>query len=140
MEKISKENNFSEWYSQLITKSELADYTKVSGCIVFRPVAWAIWEKIRDEVDKRGVSVEFKEIHDKLLGHFGADVILGFTEAGKEINQIDRRIKKMLEGIDHSIVCGDFVITAKPVERKAYTVEAGTSIRRTIEYVGEGAK
>jgi len=59
------------------------------------------------------------------------------TEAGKEFNQVDRRIKKMLEGVDHSIVCGDFVITAKEIQRKGYTVDPGTSIRRTIEYVGE---
>ncbi len=50
---IKKEDNFSEWYQELILKSELADYTKVSGCIVFRPTSWAIWEKIRNEVDKK---------------------------------------------------------------------------------------
>ncbi len=50
---IKKEENFSEWYQQLKIKADLADYTKVSGCIVFKPTAWAIWEKIRDEVDKR---------------------------------------------------------------------------------------
>lgn len=50
---VKKEENFSEWYQELITKAELGDYTGVSGCIVFRPNAWAIWEKIREEVDKR---------------------------------------------------------------------------------------
>jgi len=51
--KVKKEEDFSEWYSQVIQKSGLADYTSVSGCIVFRPYAYAIWEKIKKEIDKR---------------------------------------------------------------------------------------
>lgn len=50
---IKKEENFSEWYTQLITKAQLADYTAVSGCIVFRPASWQIWEKIQSEVNTR---------------------------------------------------------------------------------------
>ncbi len=48
-----KGEDFSEWYSQLIIKSELVDYTSVSGCFAFRPYGYAIWEKIVAEVDKR---------------------------------------------------------------------------------------
>ena len=33
---VKKEENFSEWFQQLALKSELADYSEVSGCIVFR--------------------------------------------------------------------------------------------------------
>ncbi len=58
-----KKENFSEWYTQLITKSELADYTSVSGCIVFRPTAWQIWEKIRDEVDIRLKKLGIKNVY-----------------------------------------------------------------------------
>lgn len=54
---VKKDENFSEWYQQLILKSGLADYSSVSGCIVYRPLAYAIWEKIREECDK-----EFKKI------------------------------------------------------------------------------
>jgi prolyl-tRNA synthetase len=60
---IKKEENFSEWYQQLILKSELADYTSVSGCIVFKPTAWAIWEKIRDEVDKKIKKMNVKNVY-----------------------------------------------------------------------------
>ena len=62
-----KEENFSEWYTQIIQKAELADYTSVSGCIVFRPVAWQIWEKIRDEVDKRLKKMNVKNVNFPLL-------------------------------------------------------------------------
>jgi len=57
--------------------------------------------------------------------------------AGKEFEKVDRQIKKMLEGVEKSFICGDHLVTGKPVERKGYTVEAGTSWRRSIEYIGE---
>ncbi len=50
---IKKDENFSEWYTQAILKSEMADYTAVSGSIVYRPKSYAIWETIQREVDKK---------------------------------------------------------------------------------------
>ncbi|TLY13518.1 MAG: proline--tRNA ligase [Thaumarchaeota archaeon] len=50
---VRKSENFDEWYTQVILKSELADYSPVSGCIVFRPSGYAIWETIRRETDKK---------------------------------------------------------------------------------------
>lgn len=41
---VKKADDFSEWYQQLMIKGELADYSKVSGCIVFRPKSQWIWE------------------------------------------------------------------------------------------------
>ncbi|MBW2984422.1 proline--tRNA ligase, partial [Candidatus Woesearchaeota archaeon] len=49
----AKKENFSEWYTQVIQKADLADYSDVSGCIVFKPNSYAIWERIVAEVDKR---------------------------------------------------------------------------------------
>jgi len=47
----TKEDNLSEWYSQVITKSELIEYYDVSGCYILRPWAYAIWEAIKDQFD-----------------------------------------------------------------------------------------
>ncbi|MEM4605624.1 MAG: proline--tRNA ligase [Candidatus Pacearchaeota archaeon] len=46
-------DDFSEWFSELMIKAELADYTEVSGCMVYRPYAYEMWEKIKEETDKR---------------------------------------------------------------------------------------
>jgi prolyl-tRNA synthetase len=46
-------DDFSQWFTELMIKAELADYTEVSGCMVFRPYSYAICEKIVQEVDKR---------------------------------------------------------------------------------------
>ncbi|MBW3019462.1 proline--tRNA ligase [Candidatus Woesearchaeota archaeon] len=54
-----KSEEFGEWYTQVIQKAELADYTDVSGCMVIRPRAYAIWEKVQAwfdaEIKKLGV-------------------------------------------------------------------------------------
>lgn len=54
-----KEENLSDWYSQVITKGEMIEYYDVSGCYIFRPWSFAIWEVIRDwfdcEIKKLGV-------------------------------------------------------------------------------------
>ncbi len=50
---VKKEQDFSEWYSQLIQKAELAEYTDVSGCYILRPRAFAVWEKIREYFDPK---------------------------------------------------------------------------------------
>ncbi|XP_072436857.1 bifunctional glutamate/proline--tRNA ligase isoform X1 [Chiloscyllium punctatum] len=54
-----KEENLADWYSQVITKSELIEYYDVSGCYVLRPWSYSIWETIKDffdrEIKKLGV-------------------------------------------------------------------------------------
>jgi len=60
---VKKEENFSEWYQQLILKAELADYTPVSGCIVFKPTAWSIWEKIVELVNERIKKMNVKNVY-----------------------------------------------------------------------------
>lgn len=62
-----KEKNFSEWFTQVILKAELADYTSVSGCIVFRPLAYSLWEKVQSTVDKEFKKIGIKNIYFPLL-------------------------------------------------------------------------
>ncbi|PVD25555.1 hypothetical protein C0Q70_13211 [Pomacea canaliculata] len=54
-----KEENLADWYSQIITKSELIEYYDVSGCYILRPWAYSIWESIKEffdrEIKKLGV-------------------------------------------------------------------------------------
>ncbi len=50
---VKKSDQFSEWYTQAVLRSELADYAPVKGCIIFREYSYSIWEKIQDYFDKR---------------------------------------------------------------------------------------
>ena len=49
----AKEENLSEWYSQVITKSEMIEYYNVSGCYILRPWSFSIWETIKDYIDRK---------------------------------------------------------------------------------------
>lgn len=48
-----KEEDTAEWYSQVILKSEMAEYAPVKGCMIIRPLGYAIWEKIQEYFNKR---------------------------------------------------------------------------------------
>src|SRR3989338_8656323 len=49
---VKKDENFSEWYNQVVQKAELADYSDVKGFMVIRPNAYSIWEEIQSYFDK----------------------------------------------------------------------------------------
>jgi len=55
---VSKSENFSEWYTQVVIKAELADYAPVKGLIVLRPDGYSIWESIKESIREAG-SVTF---------------------------------------------------------------------------------
>ena len=63
---VGKEE-FSEWFTQLMVKADLADYTDVSGSIVFKPTSYTIWEKIKEECDKRFRKLGIKNSYFPLL-------------------------------------------------------------------------
>jgi len=49
----SREENFADWYNQLVIRAELADYAPVRGCMVVRPYGWGLWENIQGALDQR---------------------------------------------------------------------------------------
>lgn len=51
------EEDFAQWYTDVVRKAELADYTDTKGCIAIRPYGYAIWENIQNYADKK-----FKEV------------------------------------------------------------------------------
>jgi len=50
---VKKEEDFSEWYTQVILRSGLADYAPIKGCMIFREDSYAIWEKIQEIFNKK---------------------------------------------------------------------------------------
>lgn len=58
----SRAEDYSKWYNELVIKADLAENSSVRGCMVIKPYGYAIWEKMRDEMDKK-----FKE-----TGHVNA--------------------------------------------------------------------
>ncbi len=49
----TRAENYPEWYNDLVLKAGLADYSAVKGCMVIKPYGYAIWENMRDVLDRR---------------------------------------------------------------------------------------
>src|SRR5579885_2422225 len=50
---VKKNENFSEWYTQIVLKAQLADYAPVKGLIVLRPYGYSIWESLKLSLDQK---------------------------------------------------------------------------------------
>ncbi len=49
----SMEEDFAQWYTDVVKKAELIDYSSVKGCMIIKPDGYAIWEHIQAELDRR---------------------------------------------------------------------------------------
>ncbi|MEC5156838.1 proline--tRNA ligase [Chryseobacterium sp. MP_3.2] len=49
----SRAEDYSKWYNELVVNADLAENSGVRGCMVIKPYGYAIWEKMRDEMDKK---------------------------------------------------------------------------------------
>ena len=49
----SMNEDFAQWYTDVVKKAELIDYSSVRGCMILRPNGYAIWENIQKELDAR---------------------------------------------------------------------------------------
>jgi prolyl-tRNA synthetase len=77
----SREENYSQWYQDLVMKADLAEHSAVRGCMVIKPYGYAIWEKMQQELDRR-----FKE-----TGHVNAYFPLFIPKSffSKEASHVD---------------------------------------------------
>jgi prolyl-tRNA synthetase len=49
----SMDEDFAQWYTDIVKKAELVDYSSVKGCMIIRPYGYAIWENIQKYLDER---------------------------------------------------------------------------------------
>ena len=76
-----RSQDYSEWYTDVIRQAELADYAPVRGCQVLRPYGYALWENVKEELDRR-----FKETgHEN--AYFPLFVPMSFIE--KETQHVE---------------------------------------------------
>jgi prolyl-tRNA synthetase len=79
VEKITpRSEDYSRWYTDIIQEAELADYAPVKGCMVIRPYGYAIWENIKEALDKR-----FKET-GHVNAYFPLFIPMGFMQKEAE--------------------------------------------------------
>ena len=96
------EDNFAKWYTDIVIKAGLADYTDTKGCIVIKPYGYQIWENIQSYIDKEFKKIGIENVYFPLLINESLlqkekDHVEGFapevawvTQAGE--NKLDERL------------------------------------------------
>jgi len=64
---VRKGENLSEWYTQVVTKAQLTDYSSAKGFMVLMPYGFSIWEKIKEDFDKKIKAIGHKNAYFPLL-------------------------------------------------------------------------
>ncbi len=62
-----RDQDFSQWYTDVILQSQLVDYAPVRGCMAIRPYGYAIWERIQQEMDKRFKATGHENVYMPML-------------------------------------------------------------------------
>ena len=80
-QKTTRAEDYSKWYNDLVYRADLAEHSDVRGCMVIKPYGYAIWENMRDVLDRR-----FKE-----TGHSNAYFPLFIPKSylSKEASHVD---------------------------------------------------
>lgn len=104
---VTKEENFSAWYKEVIVKADLAELSEARGCMVIKPYGFAIWENIKSILDNK-----FKE-----LGHVNAyfPLFIPVDLFEKESEHVAGFAKEMAVVTHHRLECidGKLVPTGK---------------------------
>ena len=141
------EEDFAKWYTDIVLKAELADYTDTKGCIAIKPYGYAIWENIQkytDDLFKKAGVKNFDKFHnagykglyngetaddiakrkglryrEDILDNMGSDELIANLF---RISQTEQKLKK------------DNVKTEKEANKTHYNI--GKNIREVIEKNG----
>jgi prolyl-tRNA synthetase len=63
----SMEEDFAQWYTDVVLKADLIDYTSVKGCMVIKPAGYAIWELIQKQLDERFKATGVENVYLPML-------------------------------------------------------------------------
>lgn len=59
----SMEEDFTQWYTDVVKKAELMDYSSIKGCMIFKPNGYAIWENIQKQLDERFKKIDVENVY-----------------------------------------------------------------------------
>ncbi|HMM32644.1 MAG TPA: proline--tRNA ligase, partial [Clostridia bacterium] len=63
----SRAEDFPQWYTDVVLKTDMADYTEVKGCMVIKPYGYGVWELIQQQMDARFKATGHKNAYFPLL-------------------------------------------------------------------------
>ena len=71
----SMDEDFAQWYTDVVKKAELCSYTSVKGCMAIKPAGYAIWENIQHELDRRFKETGVENVYMPMLIVVWADTV-----------------------------------------------------------------
>lgn len=88
----SRDEDFAQWYTDIVRSAHLADYSNTKGCIVFEPNGYAIWERMQQELDRMfketgHVNVSMPMLIPESLMKKEAELIEGFAPEGAWVTE-----------------------------------------------------
>lgn len=88
----SRDEDFAQWYTDIVRAAHLADYSNIKGCVVFEPNGFAIWERMQQELDKMfketgHVNVYMPMLIPESLMKKEAELIEGFAPEGAWVTE-----------------------------------------------------
>ena len=129
------DEDFAKWYTDIVIKAELADYTDTKGCIAIRPYGYEIWENIKEYADKKFKEIGVKNTYFPLLIPENLlqkekDHVKGFSpevawvnEAGS--NKLDERL--CIRPTSETIIGADETYTIETLMRDGKALQSATS-------------
>ena len=78
----SRDVDFAQWYTDIVKKADLADYTDTKGCIAIKPYGYAIWENIQKYTDELFKKAGVKNVYLPVL------IPEGLLQKEKDLNQV----------------------------------------------------
>ena len=58
----SRTEDFAQWYTDVVIKNDMADYSDVKGCMVIKPYGYAVWELMQQQMDQRFKAVSYTHL------------------------------------------------------------------------------
>ena len=91
----TREEDYPEWYQQVVKAADLAENTPVRGCMVIKPWGYGIWENIRDALDTMFKSSGHKNASTSAV--FISTPNLSLTDLAISRHEDSRRLAKVIE-------------------------------------------
>lgn len=63
----SRDDDFAKWYTDIVKKADLIDYSSVRGCVILQPYGYAIWENIQKDLDERFKALGHENVYMPML-------------------------------------------------------------------------
>ena len=63
----SRDEDFAKWYTDIVKKADLIDYSSVRGCVILQPYGYAIWENIQKDLDSRFKALGHENVYMPML-------------------------------------------------------------------------